>query len=284
VNDTEDSGAAAHARRARPLLVVGATDLELERVAAGLDGATTAATAWGPLRGGTCAGRTVFVQALGLGKANTAAGLALAIAELRPAAVLQVGIGGAYVGSFLSVGMAMLADEDAQLDLGLRRPAGWADWGALGFPLRRDEPDRTVVDASAVPGAPADHVGAPAEPVRARVVAVPTDAALTGAIAEATGLPRGRFATLDAVTHDVHLGAAMQAAFDVSVESMEGAAAAHTARALGVPFAELRAISNVVGERDKARWDLRGAVRTAGDAGLRALRALARDPRWHTGA
>jgi futalosine hydrolase len=74
----------------------------------------------------------------------------------------------------------------------------------------------------------------------------------------------------------------MQAAFDVSVESMEGAAAAQTARALGVPFAELRAVSNVVGERDKAHWDLRGAVRVARDAGLRALDALATDARWGT--
>jgi futalosine hydrolase len=252
----------------RPLLVVGATDLELDGIAAALAGGAAGATAWGPARRGTHAGAPVVVQALGLGKANTAAGLAIAILELRPTAVLQVGIGGAYVGSFLSVGMAMLAREDVQLDLGLRRPEGWADWGALGFPLRPGRSDVLVADA----------VDRGTEPVR--VAAVPTDAALTEAIAAATGLPIGRFATLDAVTHDVHLGTAMQAAFDVSIESMEGAAAAQTALALGVPYAALRAVSNVVGERDKARWDLRGAVRTARDAGLRALQALAADPRW----
>ena len=251
-----------------PLLVVGATDLELDGIAAALDGGLTAATAWGPDRRGTRAGVPVVVQALGLGKANTAAGLAIAIAELRPSAVLQVGIGGAYVGSFLSVGMAMLATEDVQLDLGLRRPEGWADWGALGFPLRPQNPDVLVADA----------VDRGSQPVR--VVAVPTDGAMTDVIAAATGVPRGRFATLDAVTHDVHLGTAMQAAFDVSVESMEGAAAAQTALALGIPFAELRAVSNVVGERDKAHWDLRGAVRVVRDAGLRALDALAADARW----
>ena len=261
-----DAGASHGARR--PLLVIGATDVELDGLAAALDGGAATATAWGPARRGARAGVPVVVQALGLGKANTAAGLAVAIAELRPAAVLQVGIGGAYVGSFLSVGMAMLATEDVQLDLGLRRPEGWADWGALGFPLRPREPDVLVADA----------VDRGAQPARA--VAVPTDPALSDAIAKATGLPRGRFATLDAVTHDVHLGAAMQEAFDVSVESMEGAAAALTSLALGVPFAELRAVANVVGERDKAHWDLRGAVRVARDAGVRALEALAADPRW----
>lgn len=258
-------GAAATGAR-RPLLVVGATPLELDGIAAALEDAGAGTTRWGPVRFGARAGVPVVVQALGLGKANTAAGLAIAIAELRPAAVLQVGIGGAYVGSFLSVGMAMLATEDVQLDLGLRRPEGWADWGALGFPLRPRHPDLLVADA----------VDRGTETVQ--VVAVPTDRALTDAIAAATGLPRGRFATLDAVTHDVHLGTAMQAAFDVSVESMEGAAAAHTALALGIPFAELRAVSNVVGERDKAHWDLRGAVRVVRDAGLRALDALAAEP------
>ena len=252
----------------RPLLIVGATDLELAGIAAALDDGRSTSTAWGLDRRGTRAGVPVVVQALGVGKANTAAGLAIAIAELRPSAVLQIGIGGAYVGSFLSVGMAMLADEDVQLDLGLRRPEGWADWGALGLPLRPGTRDLLVADA-------VDRGVAPV-----RVVAVPADRALTDAIATATGLPRGRFATLDAVTHDVHVGAAMQAAFDVSVESMEGAAAAQTSRALGTPFAELRAVSNVVGERNKAHWDLRGAVRVARDVGLRALDALAADPRW----
>jgi futalosine hydrolase len=274
------NGAAPTPAGARgPLLVVGATDLELDGLVAGLEGAAPAATSWGPARRGARHGAPVVVQALGLGKANTAAGLATAIAELRPTAVLQVGIGGAYVGSFLSVGMAMLATEDVQLDLGLRRPEGWADWGALGFPLRSREPDVLVLYAGGG-GAVAGATEGAAE--RARAVAIPTDADLTAVIAAATGLPRGRFATLDAVTHDVHLGAAMQAAFDVSVESMEGAAAAQTARALGVPFAELRAVSNVVGERDKAHWDLRGAVRVARDAGLRALDALATDARWGT--
>lgn len=252
-----------------PLLVVAATDAELLGIVAGLDDAAPRSTAWGRATWGRRAGAEVVVQALGLGKANTAAGLAVAIGALRPSVVLQVGIGGAYVGSFLSVGMAMVATEDVQLDLGLRRAEGWSDWGALGFALRSGDPDVLVDDATG---------GGGAGPARA--VAVRTDAHATAVVARATGLPQGRFATLDAVTHDVHLGAAMQAAFDVSVESMEGAAAAQTASALGVPFAALRAVSNVVGERDKARWDLRGALRVAGKAGGRALAALAADPRW----
>ncbi|MDF1522910.1 MAG: hypothetical protein P1P87_08830, partial [Trueperaceae bacterium] len=70
-----------------PLLVVGATDLELAGIVAGLTDARATATAWGPARQGELGAATVVVQALGLGKVNTAAGLAVAIGAWRPTAV-----------------------------------------------------------------------------------------------------------------------------------------------------------------------------------------------------
>jgi futalosine hydrolase len=237
-----------------PLLLIAATDLELAPLHEHLERAVALDPTWAPARRGRLAGLDVVLQALGVGKVHTAAGLATAIAAWRPRGVLQVGIGGAYLGSFLSLGMAMWADVDLELDLGVATAAGWADLDALRVPLL---PARA------------------GEGERGREVA--TDAALTRRCAVATGLPRGRFATLDAITADVDRGAALQARFDVAIESMEGAAAAAVARRLGVPFAEVRAVSNVVGERDRSRWDLRGAVRQAGDAAWLALRALAAD-------
>lgn len=246
------------AERAAPVLVVGATALELAPLVDRLSGAESSATGWTDAVRGRFAGLGVVVQAIGVGKARTAAGLAWSVLTHRPAAILQVGVGGAYLGSFLSVGLAMLADADLELDLGIASDEGWADFEALTVPL--------------LPG----RHGEPAAPDRA----VPTDARWTGLLASGSGLPRGRFATLDAVTADVERGAAMQRRFDVSIESMEGAAAAAVAARLGVPFAELRAVSNVVGERDRALWDLRGAVRASTDAAAAALGAVADHPTW----
>ena len=48
------------------------------------------------------------------------------------------------------------------------------------------------------------------------------------------------------------------------VESMEGAAAAHVCALYGVPFLEVRGISNLVGDRDRAAWDVEGAAARAG--------------------
>ena len=69
---------------------------------------------------------------------NTAAGLALAIHTLRPERVIQFGIGGAYVGSFLSVGMVAVAEKEVHLDTGVLTAEGWQDMKSLGFPLLKD--------------------------------------------------------------------------------------------------------------------------------------------------
>jgi futalosine hydrolase len=239
------------------VLLVAATEFELAPLVARLDAAETFDTGWTRAVRGRLAGLPVVGQALGVGKARTAGGLAWALRAHRPAAVLQVGIGGAYLGSYLSVGLAMLADVDLELDLGVAGEEGWADFEALRVPL--------------LPG----REGGPAADR-----AVATDACWTGLLAELSGLPRGRFATLDAVTADVERGAAIQRRFDVSIESMEGAAAAAVADRLGVRFAELRAVSNLVGDRDRARWDLRGAIRASTDAAAAALAGVSGHPTW----
>ena len=52
---------------------------------------------------------------------------------------------------------------------------------------------------------------------------------------------------------------------------MEGAAAAHVCALYGVPFLELRAMSNRVEKRDREQWDLVGAVARAQEAAARLL-------------
>jgi futalosine hydrolase len=51
-----------------------------------------------------------------------------------------------------------------------------------------------------------------------------------------------------------------------AVESMEGAALLEVAEKMGVPAGEIRAISNRVGDRDRASWKLREAAEAAQDA------------------
>ncbi len=64
---------------------------------------------------------------------------------------------------------------------------------------------------------------------------------------------------------------------DVLVEEMEGYAVALACRRAGVPLTILRAVSNVAGERDRARWDLPAAF-AALDRALAALAGAALAP------
>jgi futalosine hydrolase len=234
---------------AAPVLVIAATDMELAPLLAAVAESRATPGRWGPASTGRVGSTPVVLQALGLGKANTAAGLALALTERAPRAVLQVGVGGAYLGSFLSVGMAVVASEELHLDLGVRTAQGWQDLSAMGFTLTPASGDRP-----------------------ARANAVPTHPGLTRAVGRVASVSAVRFATLETVTGDVDVGAAMQREHDVSIESMEGAAAAQVCDRLGVPFAEVRGVSNLVGERDRSRWNLRAAAVAACDVAKAVLR------------
>jgi futalosine hydrolase len=194
-----------------------------------------------PYGQGACGSRhgvRLAVAWLGLGKANTAAGLALAVRALDPVAVVQVGIGGAFPGSGLEPGAAAVASEEVHLDLGAGTAEAFEDLEALGFPLL------------AVPG-----------PTYNRIPLAP---GLAGRLA-AGRWPALPFGTAETVSGAVADGERLAARFGVAVESMEGAAAAQVCLALGVPFGEVRGVSNRVGERDKACWRIRPALEAASE-------------------
>ena len=54
---------------------------------------------------------------------------------------------------------------------------------------------------------------------------------------------------------------------------MEGVGAALACARLGLPFGEVRGVSNVAGVRDKAAWEIGRAIDAATSALLVALRA-----------
>jgi futalosine hydrolase len=55
------------------------------------------------------------------------------------------------------------------------------------------------------------------------------------------------------------------------VESMEGAAFMYACLVAGVPFAQVRAVSNRVERRNRAAWDIPGAIARLGEVSLRLL-------------
>jgi futalosine hydrolase len=80
-----------------------------------------------------------------------------------------------------------------------------------------------------------------------------------------------RAALPNAPTLPIHTSAAVGGARDFQlraplVEAMEGFGVLRAATLAGVPAVEVRAISNAIGEEDRSRWDVEGALGALGRA------------------
>jgi len=168
----------------------------------------------------------------GVGPVNAAHAVTLAIARARPAAIVVCGIGGAYPGSGLAIGDVACAESECYGDLGATSPAGFLDLQALGFPL--------------VEGPPPLY----------NVLPLQLFPAMT----------RARFVTMSSCTGIAAAGREIEARTGGAVENMEGAAVVHVAALHGVPVGELRAVSNLVADRDPAAWRIKDAAAAAQEA------------------
>ncbi len=181
---------------------------------------------------------------LGVGKVNAAMTLA-AYLEAHPQIrrILVFGIAGAYPGTGLRPGDLVLASEEIQADLGTRR-----GMKPLGFPalLRQG---------------------------RRYYNRFPADPAYTQWLAQRLGLRPLPLLTADRVSESVEEAYSRARTWRAVAENMEGAAVAQVALWRGLAWAELRAISNPAGVREKAKWRTDDALRALEEALFRVVYA-----------
>lgn len=100
------------------------------------------------------------------------------------------------------------------------------------------------------------------------VNAVPPQVAPLMALPTVTGITvntvHGNDRTIDEV----------RARYDPDVESMEGAAFMYASLIAGVPFAQVRAVSNAVERRNRGAWKLEQAIQALGHESMRLLESL----------
>jgi futalosine hydrolase len=180
----------------------------------------------------------VVVEVVGVGPAAAAAGTARLLAATPYRAVVSAGIGGGFAGR-AAVGATVLGARSIAADLGAETPGGFLPVEQLGFGTSVLEADAELIKALAA-----------AQP-EAVVGDILTLSTVTGTAATAARLAERHPAAV--------------------AEAMEGYGVATAAAAAGVPFAELRTISNPVGPRDRAAWRLGEALaaltRAAGNVG-----------------
>ena len=72
--------------------------------------------------------------------------------------------------------------------------------------------------------------------------------------------------------------AAVRNRYAPDVESMEGAAFMYASLIAGVPFVQVRAVSNAVTRRNRGAWRVDEAIRALGEASVRLLESISSDP------
>ncbi|WP_092482318.1 futalosine hydrolase [Desulfoscipio geothermicus] len=176
--------------------------------------------------------RRFDVLIVGVGPVSAAVNTAKALVTNDYGLVVSAGIGGGFPGK-AEVGSLVVANEIVAADLGVETSEGFSSLDELGF-----GPTRIQVDASLVNS----------------VVEALTAAKFPVEI--------GPVLTVSTVTGTAESAAELAARVPgATAEAMEGYGVAFAAtNDLGIPILELRAISNLVGPRDRAAWRIKEAL------------------------
>lgn len=190
---------------------------------------------------GSLRGTEIIIGRTGIGKVNAAIAATLLMERYPPDLLVNTGCGGAFPGGGLGVGDLAIADSECFADEGVQAPEGWQGIELIGIPLFEGRGER-VFNRVALDGGRAQET-----------------LSCAGAHGFRAGV--GPFLTVSTCSGTDLQAAELLRRFPGLCENMEGAAVAQVALIYGVPFLEVRGISNMVEDRDLARWDLKGAVK-----------------------
>jgi futalosine hydrolase len=177
----------------------------------------------------------------GIGQLQTAYALTRKIHERRPGFVIQAGIGGSAVKT--DIGKVFAIRRETVADLGVMEKAGFRSHFELGlgngdhFPFQQGKLEN-----------PYHH------------------------LLEWTGLPVVDGITVNEIKSADFSG--FQRNEDPVVESMEGAALHYVCLMEKLPFLQIRAVSNKLGDRDKSRWNLIEAIENLNKALVSLIQKL----------
>jgi futalosine hydrolase len=229
-----------------PIALVCAVELEATPLLGRLAQATGATVGSRPAHFGRLEDRAIVVLIGGMGKTNAAHALTALLERTPVRGIIGFGVAGAYPGSGLQVGDLCLASSQHYGDEGVETPTGWISCEGIGIPLAEANGARFFNDF------PVDQPG-----LRRGAAVVSS---------EQGRLTVGPFVTVSSCSGTTERGASLERRFGAVCETMEGAAYAHIAALYGLPYLELRGISNLVEDRDLASWQLAKAANAVAEA------------------
>jgi futalosine hydrolase len=165
----------------------------------------------------------------GIGCMSTAYWLTKTIEKKRPALLIQAGVAGSFSNSY-PPGSLVLVQEEVTGDLGVEENNEFKDVFDMGLPQISD------------PYTGKNLVNNEAE------------------MLQRYNLPLVKAVTINEITTRAARIQQLQQKYQPVVESMEGAAFHYIALMEKIPYIQLRAVSNMVGERDKMKWKMKEAI------------------------
>ena len=223
-----------------PIIITASTPFELTQLVHGLSAVPFAGAGHLVCFRGFTGAREVLLAQTGIGKVNAACAATLLLERFTPELLINTGCGGAVAASGLRPGDLAVASGESFPDEGVETPQGWQGLDIIGIPVFQGSGEPVFNQIPLSGDLAAGALGCARE---------------LGFRAEL-----GPFHTVSTCSGTAGRGAELVRRYPGICENMEGGAVAQVALIYGIPFLEVRGISNLVEDRDLSRWELKRAV------------------------
>jgi len=189
-----------------------------------------------------------------VGKTNAAQAVTALLENAEVEAVIVGGCGGAYASSGLDIADIAVATEEIYGDEGVFLSDGWQSMEYISIPLFEKQQKRYFNRF----------------PLNSKFINKVVDILKIGPIK--SKVLSGPFITVSQVSGSREIGELLYQRFQGICENMEGAAIAHVCTLYDIPLLEIRAISNMVEDRQLSHWNKTIALRNSQNAILEVVK------------
>jgi futalosine hydrolase len=207
---------------------------------------------------GTVYDKSIVYLISGIGKTNASRGTTFLIEKFSPGIIINIGIGGAYPLSGLIAGDIAVAEKEIYGDEGVLLKDGFHTVETIGIPLLVKTPKKYFNEF----------------PQNKKLLKTAFRVSRNIFHASNITVKSGPFLTLSTCTGSVRRAREIEKTFHAICENMEGAAVAHVCASCGIPMVEIRGISNIVGERNKKKWNISLAAENCQQVVLELLKVI----------
>ncbi len=197
-----------------------------------------------PAYAGTNKRFSVGFHESGVGLLASSVSLMKMFVQETPSLIIQVGIAGCF-DKKIPLGKVFAVKDDFAGDIGVMENKVWKDL----FDLKLDKPNDAPYEKKSLPNPWLSQYNL-------------------------LKLPTKKGVTVNTISTDKNKIDLYSGRYKASLESMEGAALHYIGRDLNIPFIQIRAVSNYVGERNKAKWNMQEAIYNLNETLLQYLDAL----------